>query len=160
RFLAQNMLPPRDAVRIEEMLNYFPYNDAPPPASSPDPFAIHIEVAGCPWNAAHRLARIGIAARPIEQAQRPPSNLVFLVDVSGSMDAENKLPLVQWGLQRLVEQLGENDRVAIVVYAGASGLVLPSTSCHRKTEVLAAIEQLHAGGSTNGGAGLQLAYDV
>ncbi len=160
RYLAQNMLPPSDAVRIEELLNYFPYDDAPPPAAGPDPFAVHVEVAGCPWNATHRLARIGIAARPIDQSRRPPSNLVFLIDVSGSMQQPNKLPLVQWSLQRLVEQLGENDQVAMVVYAGASGLVLPSTSCLHKAEILSAIEQLRAGGSTNGGAGIQLAYDV
>jgi Ca-activated chloride channel homolog len=160
RFLNQNQLPPRDAVRIEEMLNYFPYHDAPPAATSDDPFAIHIEVAGCPWNSQHRLARIGLAATPIDQSKRPPSNLVFLVDVSGSMDEPNKLPLVQWGLQRLVEQLGENDRVAMVVYAAASGLVLPSTSCQHKSEVMSAIDRLQAGGSTNGGAGIQLAYDV
>jgi Ca-activated chloride channel family protein len=160
RFLTQNTLPPRDAVRIEELLNYFPYNDAPPGASSPDPFAVHVEMAGCPWDAQHRLARIGIAAKPIDQSKRPPSNLVFLVDVSGSMQAPNKLPLVQWSLQRLVEQLGENDQIAIVVYASASGLVLPSTSCIEKAEILSAIEQLRAGGSTNGGAGIQLAYDV
>jgi Ca-activated chloride channel homolog len=160
RFLTQNTLPPKDAVRIEELLNYFPYNDPPPAESSPDPFAVHVEVAGCPWDARHRLARIGIAARPIDQSKRPPSNLVFLVDVSGSMQAPNKLPLVQWSLQRLVEQLGENDQIAIVVYAGASGLVLPSTSCLNKAEILSAIEQLRAGGSTNGGAGIQLAYDV
>ena len=128
--------------------------------SSEHPFAVHVEVAGCPWNAQHRLARIGIAAKPIDQSQRPPSNLVFLVDVSGSMQQPNKLPLVQWGLQRLVEQLGENDQVAIVVYAGASGLVLPSTSCIKKAEIMSAIDQLRAGGSTNGGAGIQLAYDV
>ncbi len=160
RFLTQNTLPPKDAVRIEELLNYFPYDDAPPPASSPEPFAVHVEVAGCPWEAKHRLARVGIAARPIDQSRRPPSNLVFLIDVSGSMQQPNKLPLVQWSLQRLVEQLGENDQVAMVVYAGASGLVLPSTSCLHKAEVLSAIEQLRAGGSTNGGAGIQLAYDV
>ena len=160
RFLTQNSLPPKDAVRIEEMLNYFPYHDAPPASASEVPFAVHVEVAGCPWNAQHRLARIGIAAKPIDQSNRPASNLVFLVDVSGSMNVDNKLPLVQWGLQRLVEQLGENDRVALVVYAGASGLVLPSTSCLRKAEILSAIEQLQAGGSTNGGAGIQLAYDV
>ncbi len=124
------------------------------------PFAVHVEIAGCPWDAQHRLARIGIAARPIDQSKRPPSNLVFLVDVSGSMQAPNKLPLVQWSLQRMVEQLGENDQIAIVVYAGASGLVLPSTSCINKAEILSAIEQLRAGGSTNGGAGIQLAYDV
>ena len=160
RFLSQNMLPPKDAVRIEEMLNYFSYNDAPPSASSEDPFAIHTEVAACPWNAQHRLARIGIAARPIDQSRRPASNLVFLVDVSGSMQEPNKLPLVQWSLQRLVDQLGENDQVAIVVYAAASGLVLPSTSCIHKADIMSAIEQLRAGGSTNGGAGIQLAYDV
>jgi Ca-activated chloride channel family protein len=160
RFLAQNTLPPPDAVRIEEMLNYFPYHDTPPPATSPEPFAVHVEIAGCPWNPHNRLARIGIAARPIDQSQRPPSNLVFLIDVSGSMDNPNKLPLVCWGLSRLVEQLGENDRVAIAVYAGASGLVLPSTSCLRKAEILSALDQLGAGGSTNGGAGIQLAYQV
>ena len=140
------------------MLNYFPYNDAPPPASSPDPFAVHVEVAGCPWDARHRLARIGIAAKPIDQSRRPASNLVFLIDVSGSMDEE--LPMIQWGLRQLVEQLNENDRVAIVVYASASGLVLPSTSCLHKAEILSTLEQLRAGGSTNGGAGIQLAYDV
>ena len=160
RFLNQNTLPPKDAVRIEELLNYFAYRDAPPLKSSEHPFAVHVEVADCPWNAQHRLARIGIAAKPIDQAQRPPSNLVFLVDVSGSMQQPNKLPLVQWSLQQLVEQLGENDQVAIVVYAGASGLVLPSTSCLHKAEIMAAIDQLRAGGSTNGGAGIQLAYDV
>ena len=160
RFLTQNLLPPVDAVRIEEFLNYFPYHDAPPPSSSEHPFAVHVEIAGCPWNAQHRLARIGIAARPIDQSRRAASNLIFLVDVSGSMNQPDKLPLVQWGLQRLVDQLGENDRVAIVVYASASGLVLPSTSCIHKAELLSAIEQLHAGGSTNGGAGIQLAYDV
>jgi Ca-activated chloride channel family protein len=160
RFLNQNVLPPKDAVRIEEMLNYFPYRDVPPASSSDQPFAIHTEIAACPWNAQHRLARIGIAAKSIDQSRRPRSNLVFLVDVSGSMNEPNKLPLVQWGLQRLVEQLGENDQVAMVVYAGASGLVLPSTSCQNKAAIDGAIEQLQAGGSTNGGAGIQLAYDV
>jgi Ca-activated chloride channel family protein len=158
RFLAQNTMPPRDAVRIEELINYVPYDDAPPPASSPDPFAVHVEVAACPWNAGHRLARVGIAAKPIDQSRRPPSNLVFLIDVSGSMDEE--LPMIQWGLAQLVEQLNENDRVAIVVYAGASGLVMPSKSCLHKAEILSTLEQLRAGGSTNGGAGVQLAYQV
>jgi Ca-activated chloride channel homolog len=158
--LTQNLLPSGDDVRIEELLNYFPYSDAPPSNASVDPFAVHSEVAACPWNTKHRLVRIGIAARPIDQSRRPASNLVFLIDVSGSMDQPNKLPLVKWGLQRLVEQLGENDRVAMVVYAGASGLVLPSTSCMNKAQVMSAIDQLQAGGSTNGGAGIQLAYDV
>jgi Ca-activated chloride channel homolog len=160
RFLRQNTLPPKDAVRIEEMLNYFTYRDSPPSQASGQPFAVHVEVAGCPWNAGHRLARIGIAAQQIDQSRRPSSNLVFLVDVSGSMDEPTKLPLVQWGLQRLVEQLGENDRVALAVYAGASGLVLPSTSCIKKAEIMSAIADLQAGGSTNGGAGIQLAYDL
>jgi Ca-activated chloride channel homolog len=160
RFLAQNMLPPRGAVRIEEMLNYFAYDDEPPPAASEHPFAVHIETASCPWNANHRLARVGIAAKSIDQTRRPPSNLVFLVDVSGSMADANKLPLVQWGLQRMIEQLGENDQIALVVYASASGLVLPSTSCVKRAEITSAIEQLRAGGSTNGGAGIQLAYDI
>ncbi len=159
RFLDQNQLPPPDAVRIEEMINYFPYADAPP-GPGPDPFAVHVETTACPWNPRHRMARIGIAARPIDQNRRPPSNLVFLVDVSGSMQEPNKLPLVQWSLSRLVEQLGENDRVALVVYAGASGLVLPPTSCMHKARILSAIHELESGGSTNGGAGLQLAYDV
>jgi Ca-activated chloride channel homolog len=160
RFLNQNTLPPKDAVRIEELLNYFAYDDAPPSKTSEHPFAVHVEVADCPWNAQNRLARIGIAAKPIDQSQRPASNLVFLVDVSGSMQPANKLPLVQWSLQRLVEQLGENDQVAMVVYAGASGLVLPSTSCLHKAEIMSAVDQLRAGGSTNGGAGIQLAYDI
>jgi Ca-activated chloride channel family protein len=158
RFLAQNLLPPKDAVRIEELLNYLPYDDAPPPASSPDPFAVHVEVAACPWDARHRLARVGIAAKPIDQSRRPPSNLVFLIDVSGSMDEE--LPMIQWGLSQLVEQLNENDKVSIVVYASASGLVLPPKSCLHKAEILSTIEQLRAGGSTNGGAGIQLAYQM
>jgi len=161
RFLLQHdQLPPPDLVRIEELLNSFSYQDPRPPSHSAEPFAVHVEVARCPWNADHRLARIGIAGKPIDQENRPPSNLVFLIDVSGSMDAPDRLPLVQWGLARLVEQLGENDRVAIVVYAGASGLVLPSTSCINKAEILSRIDQLRAGGSTNGGAGIQLAYDI
>lgn len=157
--MEQNRLPNPDEVRIEEMLNYFPYQDAPPPADGPAPFSIHVEPARCPWNAANRLARIGIMGRPLGQEARKPSNLVFLVDVSGSMDQPNKLPLVQWALQKLVEQLGENDRVAVAVYAGSSGLVLPSTSAMNKPAILSKIEELRAGGSTNGGAGIQLAYD-
>ena len=160
RFLDQGQLPPADAVRIEEMLNYFPYHDSPVADASDQPFAVHVEVAGCPWNAPHRLARIGIAAKPIDQSNRPASNLVFLIDVSGSMAEPSKLPLVQWGLQRLVEQLGENDLIALVVYADAARVVLPSTSCSKRAEIMSAIDELRAAGSTNGGAGLQLAYDV
>jgi len=163
RYLLQlNQLPPSDAVRIEELLNYFSYQDAPPAPGSRDPFAVHLEVARCPWNADHRLARIGIAGKPIHQNERPPSNLVFLIDVSGSMADYNKLPLVKWALQRLIEQLDGKDQVAIVVYAGAAGLYLPSTPCDgdHKAEISSRIEQLHAEGSTNAGAGIQLSYDI
>jgi Ca-activated chloride channel family protein len=160
RFLSRNTSPPRDSVRIEELINYFSYNDPPPVSAEGLPFAIHLEVNRCPWKPEHRLARIGIASKPIDQDRRPSSNLVFLIDVSGSMATPEKLPLVCWSLGKMVEHLGENDRVAIVVYAGASGLVLPSTSCVHKAEILSSLEQLDAGGSTNGGAGIQLAYDV
>ncbi|MFO0892249.1 MAG: von Willebrand factor type A domain-containing protein [Isosphaeraceae bacterium] len=163
RYLLQmNQLPQPDSVRIEEMINYFSYQDAPPLQSSSDPFALHVEVARCPWNAENRLARIGITGKAVHQNERPPGNLVFLVDVSGSMADANKLPLVKWSLQRLVEQLDGRDRLAIVVYAGAAGLFLPSTPCDpgHRTEILSRIDQLHAEGSTNGGAGIQQAYDV
>ncbi|MCA1685086.1 MAG: von Willebrand factor type A domain-containing protein, partial [Planctomycetia bacterium] len=158
RFLNQHTLPPADAVRIEELLNYFPYH-GPAPAGE-HPLAVNAEIGGCPWNPDHRLLRVALTSKPIDREGRPPSNLVFLIDVSGSMDMPNKLPLVKSSLQRLVEELGENDRIAIVVYAGASGLVLPSTSCQKKAEILSSIDQLQAGGSTNGGAGIQLAYDL
>ena len=158
RYLAQNMLPPRDAVRIEELLNYFPYNDAPPAASSPRSVRRARRGRRLPVGREAPPARIGIAAKPIDQSLRRASNLVFLIDVSGSMKEE--LPMIRWGLSQLVEQLNENDSVAIVVYASASGLVLPSTSCLRKAEILASLDQLRAEGSTNGGAGIQLAYDV
>jgi Ca-activated chloride channel family protein len=158
RFLTQHMLPPRNAVRVEELINYFTYDDPPP--TGDQPFSVRVEVAGCPWNPAHRLARIGLAGKTIANDKRPPSNLVFLIDVSGSMNRPNKLPLLKASLKTLVEQLGENDQVAIVVYAAASGLVLPPTSCDEKQRVLSAVEQLQAGGSTNAGAGIQLAYDL
>ncbi len=159
RFLAQeHRLPPPDAVRVEEMINYFAYGYEPPAAGSPHPFRIHVEVAACPWDAAHRLARVAIKGKVIDHRERPASNLVFLVDVSGSMDEPSKLPLVQASLRLLAESLGEKDRVAIVVYAGAAGLVLPSTG--DKRQVVEAIERLRAGGSTAGAAGIELAYRV
>jgi Ca-activated chloride channel family protein len=151
-------LPPADAVRIEEMINYFDYDYAPP--TDDDPFSAQIEVAACPWNGAHRLVRIGLKGREIESEKRPVSNLVFLLDVSGSMDQPNRLPLVKRGLELLVEKLGENDRVSMVVYAGAAGLVLPPTSGDDKPAIRAALERLQAGGSTNGGQGIQLAYQT
>ncbi|MEX0714876.1 MAG: VWA domain-containing protein, partial [Pirellulales bacterium] len=156
--LDNNMLPPPDAVRIEEFLNYFSY-DYPGPEDE-KPFAAHVEVAACPWQPEHRLVRIGLKGREIPNDERPASNLVFLVDVSGSMQPENKLPLVRRAMRMLVEQLGENDRVAIVVYASATGLVLPSTPGYRQSDIVAALENLQAGGSTNGGAGIRLAYDT
>ena len=161
RFIAMGQLPPPGAVRIEEMVNYFPYYYAAGrEVVGEHPFITNLEVAGCPWNAEHRLVRVGLQARDVEKGKRPPSNLVFLIDVSGSMNEPNKLPLVQQSLRMLVGELGENDRVAIVVYAGASGLVLDSTPAVRRDEILAAIDRLQAGGSTNGGAGIQQAYQV
>ena len=158
RFLMNGQLPPKDAVRIEEMINYFTY-DYPQPKGD-TPFAVNVEVASCPWKAQHRLVRIGLKGREIDMDKRPPSNLVFLLDVSGSMASLNKLPLLKRAMKMLVRNLRENDRVAIVVYAGASGLVLPSTPCTDRPRILAALDRLDAGGSTNGGQGIQLAYRV
>lgn len=158
RFLAAHSRPPRDAVRIEELVNYFPYHYSPPAGAAP--FAASLEVAGAPWKPEHRLVRIGLKGREVSDAARPAANLVFLIDVSGSMNQPNKLPLVKQSLRMLVEKLRADDRVALAVYAGASGLALPSTPAARKAEILAAIDRLEAGGSTNGAAGLHLAYDV
>ena len=160
RFLNEGQLPPRDAVRVEEMLNYFRYDYAAPAATSPDPVRISTELAQCPWEPTHQLARIGIQARRIETAKLPPANLVFLVDVSGSMDEADRLPLVQAGLKLLVKQLRPQDHVALVAYAGAAGLVLPPTPGSRPQVILDAIDRLQAGGSTAGGAGLRLAYST
>ncbi len=158
RFLNQRVLPPRDAVRIEELINYFDYDYAPP--SGEHPLAVHAEIDSAPWRAEHRLVRVGIKGLDVALEERPPTNLVFLVDVSGSMQDANKLPLLKDGMEMLVRGLGENDRVAIVVYAGASGVVLPSTRGDRRGRIIRALDQLRAGGSTNGGAGIQLAYDI
>ncbi len=160
RFLDQGMLPPPDAVRIEELVNYFPY-DYPSP-SGDKAFAANVEIARCPWSVGHRLVRVGLKGKTIQVDRRPAANLVFLLDVSGSMADPAKLPLLQSGLKQMVDALGENDRVAIVVYAGAEGLALPSTTCEpsHKGEILAALDRLQAGGSTNGGAGLTLAYQI
>jgi len=158
RCLTQNTLPPKDAVRIEEMVNYFPYDYAAPTGDTP--FAANVEVNECPWNREHRLVRVALKGRVIPAKERPPCNLVFLIDVSGSMDEPNRLPLVKSALAMLVEKLGERDQVAIVTYAGETGLALPSTSCNQKRKVLAAIDRLQAGGSTNGGEGIQRAYRI
>jgi Ca-activated chloride channel homolog len=158
RFLTGGNLPPRDAVRIEELVNYFPYADPAPDGR--DPIRITTEVAAAPWNPTHDLVRIGLRARDVDMRRAPPSNLVFLVDVSGSMQGPNRLGLVKQSLALLVNELREQDRVAIVVYAGSAGLVLPSTSGGDKQRILGALESLQAGGSTAGGAGIRLAYDV
>lgn len=158
RFLLRGELPPVDAVRIEELINYFAYDYAGP--TGPEPLAVHTEVAPAPWRPAHRLVRIGLQARRIDTRALPPAHLVFLLDVSGSMMPPNKLPLVKAAFRLLVDQLRPEDRVALVVYAGAAGLVLPSTPGDRKAEILAAIDGLEAGGSTAGGEGIVLAYDV
>ena len=160
RFLNEGQLPPRDAVRVEELLNYFRYDYPAPAPASPDPVRISTELAACPWNPAHQLARIGIQARKVETAKLPPANLVFLVDVSGSMDLPDRLPLVQAGLKLLVRQLRPQDHVALVAYAGAAGLVLPPTPGSQPQLILDAIDRLQAGGSTAGGAGLRLAYST
>ena len=158
RFIRDGRLPPADAVRIEELINYFTY-DLPNP-EGPDPFSVQTEVGPAPWNPIHRLVRISIQGRRIDTEDLPPSNLVFLVDVSGSMRPANKLPLLKSALRMLVNQLRPQDRVAIVVYAGAAGLVLEPTSGADKETILEALSRLEAGGSTAGGAGLRLAYDV
>jgi Ca-activated chloride channel family protein len=158
RFLNQGQRPPKDAVRIEELVNYFDYSYKAP--TDHRPFSVAVESASAPWKKEHRLVRIGLKGKDIQWADRPKSNLVFLLDVSGSMNSPGKLPLLKKSMKMLVENLGAQDRVAIVVYAGASGLVLPSTSAAESQTILDAIERLQAGGSTNGGAGIELAYNV
>lgn len=156
RFINDGRLPPAGAVRIEEMINYFNYNYPQPQDDAP--FSINAEIAGCPWNAQHKLVMIGLQGKKISTQNLPASNLVFLIDVSGSMNEPDKLPLVQLSLKLLVDQLRPQDKVALVVYAGNAGLVLPSTSGEEKIKIKDAIDALEAGGSTAGGAGIQLAY--
>jgi Ca-activated chloride channel homolog len=156
--MSQGLLPPKDAVRIEELLNYFTY-DYPGPEGE-HPFAAHVEIAECPWNSGHRLARVGLKGKVIQPELRPACTLVFLIDVSGSMEPANKLPLLVEALELLVQQLSEKDQVAIVVYAGNSGLVLDSTTGANKKAIVAALKKLRAGGSTNGGSGIELSYET
>jgi Ca-activated chloride channel family protein len=158
RFLRDGQRPPRDAVRIEEMVNYFTY-DYPDPSGA-QPFSVTTEVAACPWNERHRVLLVGLQGRRMKTADLPANNLTFLIDVSGSMMSPDKLPLVKEALELLVNQLRPKDRVAIVVYAGNAGLVLPSTPGSDKGTILSAIQSLEAGGSTAGGAGIKLAYEV
>jgi Ca-activated chloride channel homolog len=158
RFLVQGSLPPKDAVRIEELVNYFPYEYSEPYGDAP--FAVSTEVSEAPWNPEHRLVHIGLQGKRLAEREMPARNLVFLLDVSGSMAEPNKLPLLRQSLKELVDTMKDRDRVAIVVYAGASGLVLPPTSVAERTKILDALDRLEAGGSTNGGEGIELAYRV
>ena len=158
RYLNQGELPPVDAVRVEEMINYFNY-DYPEPIGD-HPFSVTTELVECPWNSNHYLMHVGLQGKSIDKSELPPSNLVFLLDVSGSMGVPNKLPLLKRAYKMLVNELRPNDRVAIVVYAGAAGKVLDSTPGNEKKTILEALEKLSAGGSTAGGEGLKLAYKI
>jgi Ca-activated chloride channel family protein len=158
RFLDEEIRPPAGAIRTEEMLNYFRYNYPQP--TGEDPFSVNLEVSRAPWNPERELVRIGLKGRELPAEERGPANLVFLIDVSGSMDEPNKLPLLQRSLSALVENLSDEDRVAIVTYAGSSGLVLAPTEGAKKREILEAITNLRAGGSTHGSEGIRLAYET
>ena len=159
RWLNQGQLPPEDAVRVEEFINYFSYA-YPVPQDTQTPFSVSTEMAPTPWNRNTRLLRVGIQGYRVPREQLPASNLVFLIDVSGSMSSNDKLPLLQKALGMLVGKLDADDSISMVVYAGASGVVLPPTKGNRKAEILSALQQLQAGGSTNGAAGIRLAYQM
>lgn len=158
RFFNMGQLPPPDAIRIEEMVNYFRYSYPQPIGDVP--FSVNVDLAECPWSPEHRLARIGLKGKEISQTERANTNLVFLLDVSGSMFDSNKLPLVKEALKLLVQNMRENDKVGIVVYAGSSGVVLPPTSGANKQTIISALDRLQAGGSTNAGQGIELAYKL
>jgi Ca-activated chloride channel family protein len=158
RFVQSGSMPPPDSIRVEEWINYFPYDDSPPESS--EPIAVSNELTDCPWAPTHRLLRVALTTRPIAQEAVPPRNLVFLIDVSGSMNEPNKLPLLKQGLAMLARQVRPIDTVSMVVYAGASGLALPPTSGAEQEKILGAIAALESGGSTNGAAGIELAYQV
>ncbi|MCU0449160.1 MAG: VWA domain-containing protein [Bernardetiaceae bacterium] len=158
QMLQAGSLPYRDAVRIEEFVNYFDYNYPNPTGAHP--FGIHLEAAPAPWNPQHQLVMVGLQGKKLDYDHLAPCNLVFLVDVSGSMEAANKLPLLRSSLKLLVGNLTERDRISIVAYAGAAGLVLPATPANRRDEIFAALDRLNAGGSTAGGEGILLAYQV
>jgi Ca-activated chloride channel homolog len=157
RMITQGVKPNIDAVRIEELVNYFNYNYETPQKGA---FAVNLEYAPALWNKKHKVVRVGIKGKEMATNKRPASNLVFLVDVSGSMNSPQKLPLVKASLRMLVEQMGENDKISLAVYAGAAGLALPPTTGDKKTKILAAIDNLEAGGSTNGAGGITLAYET
>lgn len=158
RFIEQGTLPPADAVRLEEMVNYFDYDYQQP--DNEDPVAVYTEMSACPWNNKHRLIHIGLKGKEIPVDNLPAANLVFLVDVSGSMQEQNKLPLVKASLKLLTDQLRDKDRVAIVTYAGAAGIALESTAGSKKEKIKEAIDKLDAGGGTAGAAGILQAYKI
>lgn len=158
RYINEGQLPPVDAVRIEEMINYFKYNY--PEATGEHPFSISTELGKCPWNENHYLMQVGLKGKDIDKSELPASNLVFLIDVSGSMSSSDKLPLLKRAFAMLINELRANDRVSIVVYAGAAGKVLDSTPGNEKRKIMEAIENLNSGGSTAGGEGLTLAYKI
>jgi Ca-activated chloride channel family protein len=158
RMISYNQMPPKDAVRIEEMVNYFKYQYNNP--TGEDPFSVNTEMMSCPWNSSNKILMIGMQGKQLDYNQINPSNLVFLIDVSGSMSDANKLPLVKQSLKILVDNLQATDKIALVVYAGSSGLVLPSTEVRNKETILKAIDNLQSGGSTAGGAGIKLAYKI
>ncbi|MGD9368700.1 MAG: VWA domain-containing protein [Desulfobacteraceae bacterium] len=158
RFINMSRMPPKDAARIEEMINYFDY-DYPEPHGE-HPFSIVTEVGPCPWNDRNNLVHIGIQGKRLNYDDLKPANLVFLIDSSGSMRDRNKLPLLKRSFKLLLDELGEQDRIAIVAYAGSAGLVLPPTAAIQKERIISALDKLNAGGSTAGGAGIRLAYEV
>jgi Ca-activated chloride channel family protein len=157
-FINNGQTVPKDAIRVEEMVNYFKYDYKQP--QDEHPFSIQTEYSDCPWNSKNKLVKIGIQGKEIETSKLPPLNLVFLIDVSGSMSDANKLPLLKQSLKILVEQMRKEDKISIVVYAGAAGLVLPATSGEEKKAIIRALDNLNAGGSTAGGAGIELAYKI
>jgi len=158
RFLNAGQRPPADSVRIEELINYFSYDYPQPQGDAP--FSVNLEVASCPWNTEHQLVRVGLKGQEIQRDERPVSNLVFLLDVSGSMNNPDKLPLLKRGLRMMIDQLNENDRISIVTYAGNAGVVLEPTSGDQKKMIHEAIQRLSSGGSTHGSAGIEKAYDL
>ncbi len=158
RYIEGGSLPSPDAVRIEEMINYFDY-DYPNPTGE-HPFAFITEIADCPWDKEHKLVHIGIQGKKLDYQDLKPSNFVFLLDVSGSMEDENKLPLLRKSFKLLLDQLSQQDKVSIVVYAGAAGVVLPPTNASNKDKIIDALDKLQAGGSTAGGEGIELAYKL
>lgn len=160
RFIQNRSLPPVDAVKIEEMVNYFTYKYEGPKASDPHPFKVHTELAEAPWNPEHKLLHIGLQGRRVDASKLPPSNLVFLLDVSGSMSGPDRLPLLKQALMLLSGTLRPQDKVSIVVYAGAAGVVLPPTPGSQRRKIIEAFSKLRAGGSTAGGAGIKLAYKI